>query len=125
MPCNSDYLEASSLEVSLSRVKLLIRELETGKPVDTRSSDWAGYHKGAYGAGDLRKKADIAVADLCSRLQAVDVTKYSLEMQIWWRDHRAADAARVKEEELKAKADALRASALKKLSPSERRALGL
>jgi len=125
MPCNSDYLNASGLEIELSRVLLLTQELETGKPVDTRSSDWMGYMTEAYGKADLRAKADAAVANLCDRLKKVDVTQYSLEMQVWWRDHQAADKRREAEEKEKDKKTALRASAIKKLTPAERKALGL
>jgi hypothetical protein len=31
---------------------------------------------------------------LCARLRQVDVTQYSLEMQLWWRDHQQVDALR-------------------------------
>lgn len=125
MPCNSDYLNANSLEIELSRVLLLLKELETGKPVDTKSSDWQGYMKEAYNKGNTRARADKAVASLCEQLKKVDVTKYSLEMQTWWRDHQAADREREAAEEAKAKKTSLRASALKKLTPAERKALGL
>lgn len=125
MPCNSDYMNANRLEIELSRVLLLIKELETGKPVDIHSSEWGGYLSGVYNGGDLRKRADAAVADLCSRLQKVDVSKFSLEMQMWWRDHQAADKKREAEEKKKAEQDALRAAARSKLTPEERAALNL
>jgi hypothetical protein len=34
------------------------------------------------------------MALLCARLRQVDVTQYSLEMQLWWRDHQQVDALR-------------------------------
>jgi hypothetical protein len=118
-------MNANSLEIELSRVLLLIRELETGKPVDSHSSEWDGYMAGVYCGGDLRKRADVAVADLCSRLQKVDVSKFSPEMQIWWRDHQAADRKREADERKKIEQDALRAEARSKLTPDERAALNI
>ena len=101
MPCNSDYLEASSLEVELSRVLLLLRELDTGVPVDAKSGDWKGYMKGAYNSDNMRERTDAAVFELCGRLKKVDVTKFSPEMRAWWRTHQAADAKRSEVEELR------------------------
>lgn len=71
MPCRSDYMEPNALEIELSRVTLLIRELETGKPVNSHSSEWGGSMSGIYNGGDLKKRTDEATADLCSRLQKV------------------------------------------------------
>jgi hypothetical protein len=46
-------------------------------------------------------------------------------MQIWWRDHQAADKARV-EAELAAAEDAkAKAAAIAKLTPHERKLLGI
>lgn len=42
---------------------------------------------------------DIDVSNLCHRLSSTDVTKYSLEMQIWWRNHQQADIIRIEKEE--------------------------
>ena len=84
MPCKSDYLEADGKEVELSRVACLLGEFD-GKPID--KSHWRGYHPAVY---NKQVDGDAMVSELCERLQMVDVTKYSLEMQIWWRDHQAA-----------------------------------
>lgn len=94
MPCNCDHLKSSQLELELSRVLLLLRELDTGVPVDPTSGDWNGYLSGAYNGTNLRRRTDAATAELCSRLKGVDVAKYSLELQVWWRDHQAADRAK-------------------------------
>lgn len=94
MPCDSSHMEANGLEVELSRLLMLLEEFRTGRPVNRKSDGWDGYHKQAYGYGqaDLRKRADAATAELCGKLTACeDVTRYSLEMQIWWRDHQKAD----------------------------------
>jgi hypothetical protein len=46
-------------------------------------------------------------------------------MQIWWRDHQAADRAREAKEKEDTERNALRASGLSKLTAEERKALGL
>lgn len=94
MPCKSDYMSATPIEVALSRVFCLLGELE-GRSFSP--SDWAGYHLHAYGCSSRTKLDDMTRA-LCAKLQSVDVTKYSLEMQMWWRDHQAADKARLLQE---------------------------
>lgn len=54
-----------------------------------------------------------------------DVTKHSLEMQVWWRDHQEADRQRVAREVSDSKTQTERNAALSKLTPYERRLLGL
>lgn len=126
MPCNCDHMNANSLETELSRVLMLTEELDTGIPVNSRSHDWDGYKAGVYNGGNLKKRADEATANLCNRLQKItDVSKYSPEMQIWWRDHQAADLAREAKEKAEAERQSLRNSGIGKLTPEERRALGL
>lgn len=79
----------------LSRVACLLDELD-GKPIN--SSHWNGYHPAADNPALKGDAADGMVSEPCYRLQSLDVTTYSLEMQIWWRDHQAADKARVEHE---------------------------
>lgn len=105
MPCNSDYLNSTDLEKSLSRVFCILEELTTGKHVDPRSSDWGGYHDLAYGHA-TRQLADEKVAELCAKFKKLSKTKIgklSLEAQIWWRDHQKADKQRERLERKKAK----------------------
>lgn len=126
MPCNSEYMNANDLEKELSRVLLLLEELETGKPVDHKSSDWDGYLSGVYGNSPttLRRRADVAVAELCDKLKQVpNVQKYSLEMQIWWREHQEADRQREKEMQEATKKSEIRKKALAKLSEEEKESL--
>ncbi len=118
MPCKSDYLEADGKEVELSRVACLLGELD-GKPID--KSHWRGYHPAVY---NKKVDGDAMVSELCERLQAVDVTKYSLEMQIWWRDHQAADKTRIEHELARKRSAEDRKAALAKLTPYERELLG-
>lgn len=125
MPCNSEYLNATDLEVEISRVQCLLKEIRTGRPVDPTSSEWDGYHPDVYNRID-RAKADDVVGRLCTLLSKVpDITKYSLEMQIWWRDHQAADRKRRERERKAAQKQALQDRALEKLTEEERTALGL
>lgn len=121
MPCNSDYMEPVSYEIELSRVACLLDELDGKKTIN--KSHWEGYHPKVY--NNQRLDGDKLVALLCKRLQNINVSKQSLEMQIWWRDHQLADKKRL-EKELKAKKNqADKEKALKKLTPYERKLLGL
>lgn len=119
MPCNSDYMEPTGKEVALSQVACLLDELD-GKPINR--SHWNGNHPAVYSKAF---NGDKLVAELCSRLQKTDVTKHSLEMQIWWRDHQAADKARLEREIKQQKLAKRKAAAVAKLTPYERRLLGL
>jgi len=121
MPCNSDYMAPHQPEINLSKVLCFIDEVKTGK---LDKSSLGGYHKGAYGKF-TKEKLDKATAELCSMLKNKDTTRYSLELQIWWRDHQEADRQRVFKEASDAKARAVKEQALKKLTPEERKALGL
>lgn len=120
MPCNSDYMAANGYEQELSRVACLLDELE-GRPIDR--GHWNGYHPCVYGKA-TRAAGDKMVRKLCEALQNRDVTQYSLEMQIWWRDHQEADKARCEQDLAKAETDAEREAALAKLTPHERQVLG-
>jgi len=62
---------------------------------------------------------------LCLWCKAHDVTKQSLELQIWWRDHQAADAKREAAEREAQRLRGLRRQAAAKLTPEELTALGL
>ena len=115
MPCNSDYLRASDYEIELSRVACLLDELDGATEIDP--SHWDGYHPRVYCKSI---DGDALVSELCARLQADDVSKRSLEMQMWWRDHQAADKARLEREMAKRKTKAEIAKALEKLTPYER-----
>lgn len=126
MPCQSDYLNAHSDEIEYSRVLLLLDELKTGKHVNTRSREWAGYHNKAYNRG--MAGFDESVARLCAKLKKLSPThlkKHSLELQAWWRDHQIADMERAAEEKKQKENEAARQKALAKLSAREKELLGL
>ena len=119
MPCNSDYLSASSKEKLFSRIACLLDELD-GKPLD--KDHWQGYHPAVY---NKQIDSDVMVSELCSRLQSVKVEEYSLEMQIWWRDHQRADKERLEHELDRKKEQSERKAALEKLTDYEKKLLNL
>ena len=120
MGCNSDYLNATSYEREISRVACLLGELD-GKSFS--KAEWHGYHPDVYGKTS-REVGDRMTRDLCARLKTVDVSRYSLEMQTWWRDHQAADRDRQAREAADRENAELRRRALAKLTPAEIAALG-
>ena len=122
MSCNSDYLEANGMEIEHSKVLALLKELKTGK---LPSFFGDGYHKDVYNK-TTKGILDEKVAELCSKLQDVeDIKKYSLEMQMWWRDHQKADKARIKRIAQSKKEAKDKEELLLKLSPYEKKLLGI
>lgn len=123
MPCRSDYMDPTQYEMDHSNVKYLLEELETGKLPEGYGK---GFHPEVYNNYSTGKpQLDEDVEMLCSKLQKVNITKYSLEMQVWWRDHQRADKARLKEELAAAKSKKLRLRAIAKLTPYEQKLLGI
>ncbi len=92
MPCNANYLDPNNREKEISKVACLLDELN-GIPMN--KLNWNGFHPRVY-CQDFN--ADILVAELCSKLSKLNVKDYSLEMQIWWRDHQEADSLREKKD---------------------------
>ncbi len=122
MPCNSDYLEANSMEIEHSKVLALLKELKTGK---LPKSFGDGYHKDVYNK-TTKTILDEKVAELCSKLQEVeDIKKYSLEMQMWWRDHQKADRARLKKMSAAKKESKDRQELISRLTTYEKKLLGI
>ncbi|AEC53149.1 hypothetical protein SCRM01_203 [Synechococcus phage S-CRM01] len=122
MPCNSDYLDANGWEQQISKVACLHDELD-GKPHN--KSHWAGFHPSVYCKGLTREQGDEMVADLCYRLQHTDVSKLSLEAQMWWRDHMEADKRRVLNDMKVAREQEDKKALLDRLTPYEKQLLGL
>lgn len=78
-----------------------------------------------YNKGIEQKQLDEWVRELCSKLKKVkDISVYSLELQVWWRDHQAADRERMAEERKRRSLDRTKKRALAKLTTKERKALG-
>lgn len=122
MGCRSDYMEATSDEKAFSQVQCLLDELD-GKKFE--SGEWRGYHRAVYNTHLSKEQKDKLVSTLCSKLQKVDVTKYSLEMQMWWRDRQIADKERLEQETTDLKDEQERQKALSKLTPYEKKLLGI
>jgi hypothetical protein len=99
----------------------LLDELD-GKSLNR--THYSGYHPKVYGVVSKHDELDTMTAQLCRRCQGVDVTKYSLELQLWWRNHQEHDRRRAEAELKAAKDKAERDKVLAKLSPHERRLLG-
>lgn len=122
MPCNSDYMNPTSLEKNLSVVYGLLDEIRTGKlPEDFGS----GYDQRVYNKGLGKRHLDERVSELCSLLKVADVSRFSLEMQIWWRDHQNADKERENRERMEALAREIKERALVKLTEEEKAILGI
>lgn len=122
MPCNSDYMNANQSEKNLSVVYGLLDELETGK---LPSNFGDGYDKRVYNKHLSKEHLDEKTEELCAKLQKADVSKFSLDMQMWWREHQKADKERL-EKEIKYKAtEKEKQKVLSKLSDYERKLLGL
>jgi hypothetical protein len=83
---------AEDFEINLSKVYELLDELKTGKLVENYGT---GYDERVYNKNLSKEHLDYKTAELCSKLTILDVTKYSPEMQIWWREHRKADRKRI------------------------------
>lgn len=123
MPCNSDHMNANDREINLSVVYGLLDELKTGKLPENFGT---GYDKRVYCKGLSKEHLDKKTEELCSKLQKVkNIKGYSLELQVWWRDHQAADKERLEQELKQHKTEEARKSALSKLTISERKLLGL
>lgn len=122
MPCDSSHLSANSGEIDTSRVLCVLDELD-GRAVEP--SWWEGYHPKAYSNHVTRETLDKLTAAACARLKGTpNVGKYSLELQIWWRNHQAADATKEEQRLAQEKRAELVKGAVGKLTPEERKALG-
>ena len=107
MPCRSDYDDKDINE----REKIIgfLKEFYTDIP---------------HPRFKVRNLDDLT-AQLCGLCETSDVKAYSLELQIWWRDHQKADAIRQQREIEQAKAEKAKKSGLAKLTDYEKKVLGL
>ena len=125
MPCDGSYMNPNRLEKNLSVLYCCLDELD-GKKVEP---SWrTGYHPAVYCQGPTSGEIHDKTAELCEKLQNMSrkaISKTSLELQMWWRDHQEADRKRV-EQSIKAKREhEERKKAIAKLTPYERNLLGL
>lgn len=116
MPCRSDYLAPTERERESGRVLEFLKEL-AGQPFNHDKPD-------IYGRVD---NLDADTARLCTLCQSMGrgITLFSLDVQLWWEKHQKADKIRMEQEKTAAEKAALREVALAKLTPEERKALGL
>lgn len=119
MPCNSDYMNPTNTEIEASRIMCLLDEI-SGVPFNDK--EWEGYHDEAYGKSI---NLDKLVSTLCEKIQNINVKKYSLELQLWARNHKDADKKRLKRELEEMKTANETEAALAKLTPYERKLLRL
>lgn len=132
MPCQSDYMEPSGVELESQRVCQLLVYLwgrlfvPVPKWVQKAAKDY-------YGNKD---RLDEATKLLCSALCSLDEkqmeeyvydahNKEARRLAGWWERHQEWDERRVKEEDEARRKVILRGRALKKLTVEEMKALGL
>lgn len=121
MPCRNEETQPSKRWLESSHVACLMDEVHTGQGLNQKHWD-----NGHPEATENKERADWLTQQLCKHLQTsnIDITKCSLELQLWWRDHQRADQKR-KEQELRDRKDQEdKARALAKLTPRERELLG-
>lgn len=85
MPCDSSHLEHTAREAESGRVLELLKEVD-GKRFNHKKPSY-------YGTPDT---LDADTARLCAwcRAHEARIPSMSLELQIWWRDHKDIDARR-------------------------------
>lgn len=125
MACRSDYMEASSLEIEGSRVLTFLDEIKRGIPPSPNYL--RGYHPEAYSPCLSPKILNEKTAELCELCEQHKISSptFSLELQIWWRDHQRGEERRKFEDACELKQNDLRKSGLSKLTSDERKALKL
>lgn len=111
MPCNCDHLEPSQHERESKKLMKLMAGVGLCKDNIPLYGKVSAIHE--------------HTAMLCKFCENNDVTQYSLELQVWWRDHQEADKAKLKAQMDTTKSDKERKAALKKLTAKERSLLGL
>lgn len=130
MPCNSDYMEPSSKEKAMqdsARYQIIVR-MRLGLPIPA----WLKREAKNLHACDER-----SVTGLCELLKSMtkserDKLLYSdardvqmRDIATWWEKHVKADKARATRERNSAKREQVKKEALAKLTPAEKKALGL
>ncbi len=120
MPCRSGYHEPSKREIeSIKVMDFLYHEAKLIRLHGSHGID------GYYATPDV-KDLDEHTALLCDFCKnAEDITKCSLELQIWWRDHLIADERRLERERKEAEMRKKREEAASKLTDEERKILGI
>jgi hypothetical protein len=117
MPCDSSHMHASQREQESARVRAFLREVGQPAPASAQPDHY-------YGNVATLDADTAALCDWC-RANPEAVLGQSLELQIWWRDHQRADEKKADEAVARARREQLKRIGLSKLTPEERKALGL
>jgi hypothetical protein len=118
MPC--EYREPQKSQTELDHIKLvrIQQEIDVGLAVkDNRNPMRAPF--------PTKETLDELTKKLCEHFREYGATNYSLEVQIWWRDHQIEDVERERREIAQAADAELRRRGLDKLTDEEAKALGL
>lgn len=125
MPCRCDDFDPPMYHLTASRLFMLVDEVKGKGPPDPDkylSEIDNRVYKSDY------KELDKMTAFLCKKLNDTPkktISNYSLELQLWWRNHQIVDARRKKVEEERARINELKQKALSKLTDEEKKALRL
>lgn len=114
MPCNSDHLRATETERESVRVLKLLTE------VGLRTLPFNSY----YGEPEHISFHTRQLCNWC-RDNKERISSYSLELQMWWRDHQIADAKREEKERKIREENEIKETALSKLTEEEKKVLGV
>ena len=68
MPCNCDYMEPTTREIKLGRIKSLLDELD-GKEFNHAKSDM---YRGVYNENISKAEADVWISELCMRCRRIE-----------------------------------------------------
>lgn len=129
MPCKSDYLEPTGREAELQKAAILYCHLL--KKLGRLAPDWA-----VREARNIYAIDDRPVTEMCALLKTLSKTQIecivydahdslSRDLAGWWETHQKADLER-EAEQLRQQHDvAVKEQAIKKLTPEERKALGV
>ena len=104
MPCNCDHLEPKHLEKEISKMLAIRDMLKSDDPSFLNERHYSGYHPEAYGKEKSwsKERRDDLIAHICTELKEIERDDYicdlALEAQLWWRDHKRADAERERRE---------------------------
>ena len=111
MPCNCDHMEPTFRERESAKIRALL--FEVGIRQDSG---------GIYGNTDALNRDASELCEFCAG--SSDISHFSLELQIWWRDHQKADKERLEREQEKNKTEQEQLEALSKLTDYEKGLLG-
>lgn len=107
MPCVSE--PPSQSEITFEKLRSYMKETGVSEPASRKP--WSQAH------------LDSMTRLMCDFCKTHDVREYSLELQIWWRDHQEWDRKRREAKQRASERERLIASALSKLTKEEKESL--